>query len=78
MVYQSPTCKSFGHFFPPNFKLFLLQLINSDSFRQTAKGLSHTYTCVHIPPDSLRIQTDCHITLSRTPFIWALIKTIAF
>ena len=27
-----------------------------DTFRQTAQGLSHTFTCIHSPPDSCPIQ----------------------
>ena len=32
------------------------QLTMFDSFRWTAKGLSHTYTCIHSPPSSPPIQ----------------------
>ena len=38
-----------------------------DSLRWTAKGLSHTYKCIH--PFSPKLPSDlgCHITLSRVP-----------
>ena len=39
---------------------FILEYTNQqccDSFRLSAKGLSHKYTCVHSPSNSLPIQT---------------------
>ena len=34
-----------------------------DSFRWKAKGLSHTYTCIHCPPNSLPLQADGQLFL---------------
>ena len=49
----------------------------SDSFRWTAKGLSHTSSCIHAPPNSPPIQAatwhsaDFHMLYSRTfLFFW--------
>ena len=42
-----------------------------DSFRWTARELSHAYTCIHSPLFSLSVfiysHLGCHITLSRVP-----------
>ena len=48
-------------FFPSTFNLFILCWGRTDeqysgSFRWTVKGLSHTYTCIHSPPNSPPIQ----------------------
>ena len=37
-----------------------------DSYRQTAKELSHTYTCIHFSSKPAS-HPSCHITLSRVP-----------
>ena len=47
------------NFFFFNFLFYIrVQPINNacNSFRRTAKGLSHTYTCIHSPPNSPPIQ----------------------
>ena len=42
-----------------NFKLFILcwDIANWQCFRWTVKGLSHTYTCIHSPPNIPPVQT---------------------
>ena len=46
------------------FSIVVKLIKNVVSFRWTSKGLSHTYTCIHSPPNC---HPDCHITLSRVP-----------
>ena len=68
------------------FKLFILywSIADSqccDSFRWTAKGLSHTYTCTHSPPNSLPSRLPRNIEQSSMwykvdPF-WLSILNIA-
>ena len=47
----------YNYYYFYNFYFVLgVQSVNKqccDSFRWTAKGLSHTYTCIHSPPNSL-------------------------
>ena len=65
-------------------KLFILRsswLINSDSFRWTAKGLSLTYVCIHFPqtplPSSLPHNTEQGSTCYTVSACWLSIFNTA-
>ena len=54
-----------------SFKTFLLEYSRlthcCDSFRQTAKGLSNTYTCIHSPPKEKAMATHSSTLAWRIP-----------